>query len=1035
VGSKRRSRSHDGADESRHRPSISSSSAGTIAFEAHHRHFLRPHNHTRNAPYRRLDWVAPRSMKPTVQILTTPTADTPGTTLILQFDNKRYLIGSLAEGTQRACVQMKTHLIKVSEVFMTGRAEWRNTGGLIGMILTLADSTASSAAASKADAQKRAANKMKNQPADPQKMRELVNELRKDVPTTLNLFGPPNLNHTLATARRFVFRKGMPVNVHEVDECAKEGDGEDEWAPYWADENVKVWAMSILPKAEAETNGSLVVKTAGTISPRKRSLDEAFEGDVEIQPAERDQLTVKAVVGEMFNSAWHLDTLYETPLNQVQLPAAIFIRDKTTNKIQPYDGPLPGQALKPNQQPLEDPSMTVLVRKPWPGALVKTLPETQPKLEAVSYIFRNHTQRGKFDTAKAEALKVEKGPKFSALARGESVLNANGETVTPEQVLGATREGGGFAVLDIPGPEYIEPVLARPEWREQKVMTGVGAMVWICGPGVVEQPAVKDFMNDFQLQHIISSPELCPNNIALDSAANTTVRLAQIAPDQFVVPQHSNEPSTSIQPLNSKIRRAVRGLTVELEPSISVEDKTTIAPLDIEAVAAETSPEVLELATKSQDTIEAARSKTIAWANSLPTNAAESEVVTLGTGSALPSKYRNVSATLLRHPGWGSMLFDCGENTLGQLKRVYGLEGVKEVLRDLRMIVISHMHADHHLGTVGIIKAWYEEVHDLKPLNVPDAERKDTYDMRSGLAVVAEPAMIQWLAEYRAVEDYGWSRLAPLNLSARYDMRSRLGWFIPPSRFATVENDEMRDRLLDAHAFPASRLGLHDIQAVQVQHCHGARAVSITFQSGFKASYSGDCRPSKAFARIGKGSTVCIHEATFDDELLGDAKAKNHSTTSEALGVAQAMGAKACVLTHFSQRYQKLPVLDRDTAENGEAAESDVDMDESTNPEDTMDAPLEDVAATVGGFDDHAHKWAERNQSAAEAVKIKLTRDMKVAVAFDYMRIKIGEIPHMEHYVPPLLKLFEDEDGASGQVGKGKKNKKNEAGKKKNNGQ
>src|SRR5687768_1491515 len=37
-------------------------------------------------------------MRSYVQIITTPTADTPGTTLLLHFDNKRYIIGNVSEG-------------------------------------------------------------------------------------------------------------------------------------------------------------------------------------------------------------------------------------------------------------------------------------------------------------------------------------------------------------------------------------------------------------------------------------------------------------------------------------------------------------------------------------------------------------------------------------------------------------------------------------------------------------------------------------------------------------------------------------------------------------------------------------------------------------------------------------------------------------------------------------------------------------------------------------------------------------------------
>jgi ribonuclease Z len=79
-------------------------------------------------------------------------------------------------------------------------------------------------------------------------------------------------------------------------------------------------------------------------------------------------------------------------------------------------------------------------------------------------------------------------------------------------------------------------------------------------------------------------------------------------------------------------------------------------------------------------------------------------VTTLGTGSAIPSKYRNVSATHLDIPGVGGILLDCGEGSMGQLRRRFGPEGTRKVLEELRMIYISHMHADHHLGLHSILR-------------------------------------------------------------------------------------------------------------------------------------------------------------------------------------------------------------------------------------------------------------------------------------------------------------------------------------------
>ena len=57
-----------------------------------------------------------------------------------------------------------------------------------------------------------------------------------------------------------------------------------------------------------------------------------------------------------------------------------------------------------------------------------------------------------------------------------------------------------------------------------------------------------------------------------------------------------------------------------------------------------------------------------------------------------------------------------------------------------------------------------------------------------------------------------------------------------------------------------------------------------------------------------------VHEATFADTLEKDAEAKKHSTTAEAIQVSRAMNARVLLLTHFSQRYPKLPALGSDPA-------------------------------------------------------------------------------------------------------------------------
>jgi ribonuclease Z len=829
-------------------------------------------------------------MRNWVQVLTTPTADTAGTSLLLHFDDKRYLFGHVPEGLQRTCVSRKTSLIRVGEVFLTGKVDWASTGGLLGMILTLADQTTSS---------RETSFQMKNETA-----KKRGTEARKDEKTWLNLHGGENLTHLLATARRFIFRKGMPIHTNEYrvdNNTAKEN-----WAPSWADDNIKVWAIAVPSEGNVKSPGKRTHDefTDDTVSAKDQELKQKEDHALQSEEVSNHQIR-KAVVSSMFDSDWRMDALVQMKLKDVPMPAAIFHRNEE-GKIQKYTGPKPGD----NE---ELPDIEVLVRRPWPGALVESLPSTAPATSAVSYIVKNHTQRGKFNPKEAIKLKVKPGPNFAALASGNSVIATDGTTVTPEQVLGESREGNGFAVLDIPDSTYIKSLLAREEWAAEELMNSIKSIYWLLGPGVVADPRVQKFMEEkSSIKHVVSSKDCCPNSLTYEGSTSQAIRLHLLDAERFPIPTYSNVVSN--QPPVGPYVAAKSGGTTIFEPTFQIQDNTAIPFLDTEKVVTEADPEVLRLANQAREEVMNSeyQAKLDEVQKDIPCK--DAEVITLGTGSALPSKYRNVSATLLRVPGYGNYLFDCGENTLGQLKRVFGND-LQSILGDLKAIWISHLHADHHLGTTAVIKAWHEVT------STDDSARSKK------LIVASDEGFLQWLSEYSEVEKYGFERLDLISLAAAKNNLSK--------EFTPQETEAY---------------GLASIRACLVDHCKGALAVAFNFPNGFKVAYSGDCRPSWDFVNIGKGATLLIHEATFDDELQGDAIAKKHSTTSEAMNVGKKMGARRILLTHFSQRYQKIPVMD-----------------------------------------DGA-------------------KDQVAIVAFDYMRVKICDFAKLAAFRPALLKLYEDKE-------------------------
>jgi ribonuclease Z len=79
-----------------------------------------------------------------------------------------------------------------------------------------------------------------------------------------------------------------------------------------------------------------------------------------------------------------------------------------------------------------------------------------------------------------------------------------------------------------------------------------------------------------------------------------------------------------------------------------------------------------------------------------------------------------------------------------------------------------------------------------------------------------------------------------------------------------------------------------------------------------RLAFSGDTRPCPALVAAARGAALLVHEATFEDDLKSEADAKKHSTTGDAVAAGAAAGAARTLLTHFSQRYPKVPVIAHD---------------------------------------------------------------------------------------------------------------------------
>lgn len=776
-------------------------------------------------------------MVASVEIASTPTADTQGSCLVVHFPQGRYLFGQVAEGAQRILTERNLGMGKMANIFLSGSVNWHTTGGLMGMILTLADTRASVKAAA----------------VTLNEDREARGKVALAVPDTrVDIHGGRNLAHAIASTRRFIYRRGTPILTHEI-RAPLAGPLRDGSAPDWQDECLQVWYLPLPPTS---------------IGPARAERDEA--------EAEADkQLLREHVVASMFNHSWKLDLLKKKPLREVRPNDRIFHRDRN-NRIQEYKGPLPGQEGC-------DPSMSVLVREPWSTnqSFPAMLPATQPSDESLCYIVKTHPRRGRFNIHKAREYGVAVYD-YKLLTAGEDVVGRDGKIISPDMVVGATTPGNGWIIADIRSAHQVQGFLDRPEWADKTIMQGITAAFWILSDEVANDERLVKWMRDHPaINHRILGQASSPNRIAFHRHAQQVIQMHQIDPDRFPLPVYSNE----ALPLAADLATVAQ----VGQPKETLRLAADAQWLDTAEPFMNTKPVVDDVTQNDavQELAEAARRK-LADPTFLAQDAeahrdspAHGVVVTpLGTGSSLPSKLRNVSANLVQVPFFGNYIFDCGENTLGQLRRAFGYDMTDVILENLRVLYISHGHADHHLGTASVLARRAQLVKE-KPHLPP-------------LAIVASESFLTWLKEYASVEDLGTaSHIAFIQVNFSYDGR------VPTTHVTRTE------------AGNGVPVALPNIDICRVEHCPDAMACVFTWPAtGLRVAYSGDCRPSDTFAALGRGADLLIHECTFDSELQAEAKAKNHSTMAEALEVGRKMQAKRILLTHFSQRYPKLPIID-----------------------------------------------------------------------------------------------------------------------------
>mmetsp|Transcript_5293 Transcript_5293/g.7109 ORF Transcript_5293/g.7109 Transcript_5293/m.7109 type:complete len:548 (+) Transcript_5293:181-1824(+) len=391
------------------------------------------------------------------------------------------------------------------------------------------------------------------------------------------------------------------------------------------------------------------------------------------------------------------------------------------------------------------------------------------------------------------------------------------------------------------------------------------------------------------------------------------------------------------------------------------------------------------------------------------------ELIFTGTGSAVPCKHRNVTGIYLRMNNGNAIMLDIGEGTTGLLLRSWKhtaasrrycknvdsdnssfissfMEEFHQRLRGIKAIWISHPHADHHLGLLRLLA----ERNALCGSNT--AGSNDSVDP---VVLIAPPSMFRFLSEYSTVDPSIAGSYTPLDCRdiLPVDQNGR-------DNYNNYNNQNQRQRhpLLEKLKHD---LGVTNCTSVPVSHCAHSYAVVIDGTSFGRVAYSGDCRPSDRFADVGYGADLLIHEATFEDGMEEEAVLKRHCTVGEALTVGKKMFAKSVVLTHFSQRYPRIPPLSNNRVD---CPPSDTLNGRSTSDESCSKRQKLNENESRPRSDDNGNDCNE-DKSKETSLQSPNDDDVPVVFAFDFMTLKPSNVRLASRLTTAVRLLYPDDSG------------------------
>lgn len=266
------------------------------------------------------------------------------------------------------------------------------------------------------------------------------------------------------------------------------------------------------------------------------------------------------------------------------------------------------------------------------------------------------------------------------------------------------------------------------------------------------------------------------------------------------------------------------------------------------------------------------------------------DVWTIGTSSAVPTRDRSLPANMINYEG-ECIMFDCGE---GAQQRIMA---DKLGLMKINRIFISHWHADHFSGLLGLIQTLEMEgrEHPLYIYGPPRTEEFTHKILDTGYFQRNYDIIVEDITEDDVIVGEGYE-VRPFEVEHGINA---FGYVFEEGSKKKANKEKMEEYGLGS----SPKVGkLKNGESVE----HNGETIEpgdvVEEVPGRKIVYSGDTAKTANTVKNAKDADLLIHEATCKHEMIEDRK--GHTSAKQAAAIAEKAGVEKLALTHISRRYR-----------------------------------------------------------------------------------------------------------------------------------